>query len=176
MERPEIPLPLRNGIGSHQRGHTGRTTTWLTPLFLINKLGAFDLDPCCPPRMPWTTASVMYHEGQTDGLHAPWTGRVWLNPPYGPHTGRWLHRLACHGNGIALIFARTETEMFHTYCWQRADAMLFLRGRLHFCTSKGRTMRNNAGGPSVLVAYGRRNAMSLKRSGLAGALWQPCRK
>jgi chorismate-pyruvate lyase len=26
--------------------------------------------------------------------------------------GRWLRKLAIHGDGIALVFARTETTMF----------------------------------------------------------------
>src|SRR5437763_5696 len=78
-----------------------------------------------------------------------WTGRVFMNPPYGPETGKWLARLADHGDGIALIFARTETEMFHRHGWQRADAMLFLRGRLHFHSVDGARAAANAGAPSV---------------------------
>lgn len=31
--------------------------TWLTPPHIIEALGPFDLDPCCPPTMPWRTAT-----------------------------------------------------------------------------------------------------------------------
>lgn len=59
----------------------------------------------------------MWTEG---GLESPWIDRVWLNPPYGRETGLWLRTLAAHGSGIALVFARTETEMFHQHAGDRA--------------------------------------------------------
>lgn len=67
-----------------------------------------------------------------DGLRLPWVGRVWLNPPFGSVAAKWLARLADHGNGIALIPARTETKMFYASVWGRASSLLFLRGRPHF--------------------------------------------
>ncbi len=78
-----------------------------------------------------------------------------MNPPYGPETGKWLEKLADHGNGIALIFARTETEMFFEQVWKRADCLLFLKGRLHFHRIDGSRAEFNAGAPSVLVGYGK---------------------
>lgn len=161
----------RKGISGHQRGHDGDSVTWLTPPQIVSLLGPFDLDPCCPPVMPWRTAAIMIHEGRANGLETVWKGRVWLNPPYGPRTGIWLDKLATHGNGIAIVFARTETEMFHQHCWARADAMLFLRGRLHFHRIDGERAKANAGGPSVLVAYGANNVRALRESGIDGAMW-----
>lgn len=155
------------GIGGHQRAYQGRTDEWLTPPEIIKTLGPFDLDPCSPVNRPWDTASVHYTV-EDDGLSKAWVGRVWLNPPYGPETGKWLQRLAEHGCGVALIFARTETEMFHSWVWEKANAMLFLRGRLHFHTVSGKRASFNAGGPSVLIAYGRPNVERLKESGIAG--------
>lgn len=155
------------GIGGHQRAYAGATDEWLTPPEIIIALGPFDLDPCAPSDQPWTTAAANYTMND-DGLSKPWNGRVWLNPPYGPRTGLWLARLAEHGNGVALVFARTETEMFHRFAWDRADAMLFLRGRLHFHFPDGRRAKFNAGAPSVLVAYGQRNTQKLGSSGISG--------
>ena len=37
--------------------------TWLTPRHVIDALGHFDTDPCCPPEMPWRTADRMLAEG-----------------------------------------------------------------------------------------------------------------
>lgn len=161
-------LPHR-GIGGHQRGYEGRTDEWLTPPPILKALGEFDLDPCSPVDRPWPTARTHYTI-EDDGLSQPWQGRVWLNPPYGSETGRWLARLAEHGNGIALIFARTETDMFHRWGWQAASAMLFLSGRLHFYTVKGERAAANAGAPSVLIAYGLQNVMALERSRINGHL------
>ena len=67
-----------------------------------------------------------------------------------------------------LIFARTETEMFHRWVWERADAVLFLRGRLHFHYVDGQRAAANAGAPSCLIAYGHSNVEALAASGIAG--------
>lgn len=74
-----------------------------------------------------------------------------------------------HGRGTALIFARTDTAHFARFVWDAADALLFLRGRLEFRTVTGE-LRKDAGAPSVLCAYGRRDAEILAASGLAGQI------
>lgn len=157
------------GMGGHHRPIEGATDTWLTPPEILRALGEFDTDPCCPPDMPWRTAKVMYTEVD-NGLMMPWLGRVWLNPPYGRETGRWLEQLAMHGDGIALVFARTETEMFHRNVWERASAVLFLEGRLNFYSPDGKRSERNAGAPSVLVAYGQPNVEALEQCGIRGKL------
>jgi hypothetical protein len=92
-----------------------------------------------------------------------------LNPPYGRRAVEWLAKLATHGNGIALIFARTDTAMFHDHVFDRADALLFLLGRLTFHRPDGLGPHpHNSGGPSVLIAYGAENAQRLAACGLAG--------
>lgn len=98
----------------------------------------------------------------------PWRGRVWLNPPYGSQTAHWLRKLAQHGNGIALTFARVETRMFFDTVWSLADAVLFIRGRLQFYNVDGSKAANSAGAASVLIAYGSKNADTLESSGIAG--------
>lgn len=60
--------------------------------------------------------------------------------------------------------------MFFDHVWDRADAVLFLRGRLHFHHVDGTRATANAGAPSVLVAYGQNNVAALAHSGIAGRL------
>lgn len=73
--------------------------TWLTPPEIINALGPFDLDPCCPPTMPWRTAARMVH-WPNDGLKVDWTGQcVWLNPPYGRDAVPFLRKMAENKTG-----------------------------------------------------------------------------
>jgi hypothetical protein len=69
-----------------------------------------------------------------------------------------MGRLADHGDGIALIFARTETAAFFEHVWYRASAILFFRGRLTFHRPDGSLGDFNGGAPSCLVAYGAENA------------------
>ncbi len=42
-----------------QKNSPDTNTDWLTPPAIIKALGEFDLDPCCPPVMPWRTAREM---------------------------------------------------------------------------------------------------------------------
>lgn len=157
------------GMGGH---HSARMMKdeWLTPPNIIEALGPFDLDPCSPIARPWPTAARHYHM-LDEGLMQPWAGRVWLNPPYGRETGHWLAALAAHeGGGTALIFARTETDMFFEQVWGKASALLFLRGRLHFHHVDGARAAHNAGAPSVLAAYGDADAKRLAVSGLDGQM------
>src|SRR3546814_20869852 len=98
--------------------------TWLTPLPIVSALGPFDLDPCAAPSpRPWPTAA-RHIELPEDGFAAEWSGRVWMNPPYGSEMARWLDKLATHRTGCALIFARTEKAMFHEPVWVRANGQI----------------------------------------------------
>ena len=111
--------------------------TWLTPRHIIDTLGHFDTDPCCPPNMPWRTADTMLTKVE-DGTTAPWHGRVWLNPPYGREALPFLRRMATYtGGGIALIFARTDTSAWQEWIFQYAHAVLFIRGRIRFLEKSG---------------------------------------
>lgn len=168
--------------GIHTKPISGQTQTWLTPLEILRPLGTFDLDPCCPRWMPWRTAKAMLsndldgaanREAFTSlvacGLRREWFGRVFLNPPYSAKACmEWLTKLADHGDGVALVASRTETEWFHKAIWERADAVLFLRGRVYYCRQDGSRADGNAGHGSALVAYGNSNVEALSRSGLEG--------
>lgn len=184
-----IEPPRRGHAFAHDRSENTKHE-WLTDPPLIRALGAFDLDPCAPvPEIrPWDTAAKHY-DIETDGLLQSWFGRVWLNPPYdNAIAGRFLSRMAEHGNGVALVYARTETENFFNYIWGGASSILFIRGRLSFweiqCAvcgaggskhtekfecksytpSKAAVRGSSAGAPSVLVAYGEENSRTIARA------------
>lgn len=142
---------------------------WLTPPDIIKRLGSFDLDPCAPIDRPWPTAKKHFTI-EDMGLMQTWSGRVWLNPPYGKATGYWLDKLKLHGNGIALVFGRTDTSYFQEYVFKNADALLFMKGRIKFYHIDGTQSKENAGAPSVLIAYGQNNAKALLESRIPGAL------
>lgn len=135
---------------------------WLTPPSLLAALGPFDLDPCAPPpeRRPWPMATNHISLPQ-DGLSIQWGGqRVWCNPPYGKETFKWMAKLADHKNGIALIFARTETKGFHREIWQKADSVFFFEGRIKFFHSDG-APGEMPNAPSCLVSYDMNNTFAI---------------
>ena len=142
------------------------TDVWLTPPYVIEALGEFDLDPCASVDRPWDTAKSHYTI-EDDGLLQPWFGRVWCNPPYGPKLGPFLRKMAEHENGIALVFARTETRAFFDFVWDEATAIFFIKGRLRFYKPDG-SIGGTAGSPSVLIAYGESQAEVLKNCTLQG--------
>jgi len=150
--------------GHHTRDET-TTDEWLTPPFIVEALGPFDLDPCSPVVRQWDTAAKHYSMAD-DGLWQNWDkGKfIWMNPPYGKHTGDWLERLAEHGNGIALIFARTETSMFFKYVWDAADCVFFIKGRLTFYAVDGTPGKYTSGAPSVLIGYGELATERIRRA------------
>lgn len=159
---------MRGGMGGHQSAEM-KNDEWLTPPEIIKALGFFDLDPCAPVIRPWDTAFKHYTR-QDNGLKQDWVGRVWCNPPYGQQAESWLYKMGEHKNGIALIFARTETKTFFKTVWEKADAILFIKGRLHFHYVSGKRAKANSGAPSCLIAYGSTNVFYLEMSGIEGKL------
>jgi hypothetical protein len=155
---------VRVSLSGHQSPVMGKDE-WLTPPEILAALGAFDLDPCAPVVRPWNMAAAHYTAAD-DGLARPWAGRVWCNPPFGREAVKWLRRMVRHGNGIALIPARTETEMFYECVWGAAEAVCFLKGRPHFHHVSGERAPFNSGAPICLVASGRANFYALLGSGL----------
>jgi hypothetical protein len=170
-------------MSGHHLPNNGKTNVWLTPPHIVRSLGPFHLDPCAPASWPakdpegqvWPHAARCYREAD-DGLACYWEGRVWLNPPYGDQSTAWVAKLADHAergwphSGTALLFARTETKLFHEHIWPRAHAVLFLANRLHFHYPDGARASFNGGAPSVLIAYGRRDAARLAIAADAGEL------
>lgn len=144
----------------------GKTSEWYTPPHVFDALGLqFDLDPCAPQGgVPWIPATNHYATPQ-NGLVLPWHGRVWLNPPYGKETGLWVKRLAEHGDGIALVFARTDVRWWHDVV-PMASAVCFVEGRLTFVAGAGQSAPGNSGGPSALIAYGDDCAQAVRGCGL----------
>lgn len=159
-------------LGPH-RTPKGKTDSWLTPRYILDALGEFDCDPCCPMIMPWSTARRMYRQ-PLDGLSETWCGRVWLNPPYSRDViGKWMQKMADHGNGIALTFARMGTAWAQA-AMREAHAVLLMAGRVTFCDESGEPCKDKDGKPSsagcssMLLAYGEKNAVALEVCGIKG--------
>jgi hypothetical protein len=128
---PLVNFDAKRGGFGFESPNEGETNSWLTPPELVQRLGHFDLDPCGCPGQPFLHADRTYFPPNEDGLTLPWGGRIFCNPPYGPHVARWVDRMADHRNGILLIFSRVETIAWESV-WKTGDAFLFPAGRIYF--------------------------------------------
>lgn len=149
------------------------TVEWYTPPHVFDALGLrFDVDPCAPAGgVPWIPADLHYSIAD-NGLMQPWEGRVWLNPPYGRAAGIWVAKLAEHGNGVALVFARTDTAWGQA-AMRAADAVCLVSGRLSFIDGTSASRKgHNAAAPSMLLGYGDECAEAVMTCGL-GLCFEP---
>lgn len=65
------------GIGGHHSTHAA-THDWITPQYVLDALGRFDLDPCASLTQPWPCATKAYTI-RDNGLKQRWgKGRVKL--------------------------------------------------------------------------------------------------
>lgn len=146
------------------------TDTWLTPQWIIDALGPFDMDVATPEEgMPWATAKRMLKPSD-DGLVTPWIGRVWMNPPYGKLMRPFMEKLVSHGNGIALITARTDARWFHDFVFLRSTGIFFPKGRIKFQRIDGTGGATNFA--SVFAAYGVENYERLCAFKMEGARYR----
>lgn len=145
--------------------HNGKSNTWLTPLEIVKDLGEFDLDPC--GFLGHITAKKIIALPE-DGLSSEWTGRVWLNPPYGKYQQVWLDKMKDHGNGIALIFARLETNWIQKYL---NGGFFQIQGRIKFLNDR-KEVQTTAGVGSILIPFGRKNIGSILQSDIKGRWYQ----
>jgi len=162
--RPPTP-PSRTGF-THE-SQNAETVEWYTPSWLVDAIGIhYDIDVCSPGPSKTSIPADRHYTVADDGLASPWTGTVWCNPPYGRETGIWMNKLADHGDGIALVFARTDTAWFQAAA-SRATAVSFLAGRVKFID--GRTGKPSPGTPgsgSALLAFGQKAAAALTTADL----------
>jgi len=119
---------------------------WATPQDFYDELDAeffFTLDPCCTTD-DCKCPEGFYHDLGVDGLSRNWSGRVFMNNPYGS-SKLWTPKAAAEVLAgrcelvVGLQPARTDTELFHSYIWDREAnrprdgvEVRFLKGRLKF--------------------------------------------
>lgn len=77
-----------------------------------------------------------------------------------------MEKMSSHRQGIMLVPAATETEAFSKYVWEKADSVLFIKGRPHFHFVDGTRAKANCGTAIVLVSYSREDTQALESSKL----------
>ena len=156
-----------SGMIAEARSGLGRKSVeWYTPSWVFDALGLeFDLDTASPYDHETAVPAFTKYTVFDDGLEKLWFGRVWLNPPYGKNTGLWMNRMAQHGNGIALVFSRTDARWCQE-AMRAATSMLFMAGRIeHVPGHENKHKKSRCGAGSVLFAFGDECANALRNLG-----------
>jgi site-specific DNA-methyltransferase (adenine-specific) len=105
---------------------------WRTPTAVYEELCKefdFTFDPC-PPNPTF------------DGLTVEWSGRVFLNPPYGRGwIGPWIRKAISEARRgvlvVALLPSYTGSPWWHDLVIPNATEIRYLRGKLRFGDAKG---------------------------------------
>jgi len=139
---------------------------YLTPEWLFKMLAiSFDMDVASPlDGISWVPANT--HITQVEnGLLTPWSGRVWMNPPYS-QSAPWVTRFMEHRHGIALLpHCRSR---WHRQLWADADGIAdpnanTPKGTLFQFVRYGRD--TNVYMPVMLAAYGKDCVDAIARAG-----------
>jgi len=140
---------------------SSKSNEWSTPQkffdFLNNEFH-FTLDPCATHE---NAKCEKYYTIEDDGLSKDWgKERVFVNPPYGGHTRKWLEKgLISAREGATVVFlivSSTDRSYWHDIIYKEAQEIRFLRGRIKFGGKK-----TTAPFASAIVVF-RPDFMSLK--------------
>ena len=136
---------------------------WYSPAAVVEVaravLGAIDLDPASCAAANTVVQAARFYTSDDDGLEQPWSGRVFLNPPYRqPEIDQFSEKLAHHvqagdiSAAIVLVNNCTDTEWFSTLAGV-ATAFCFPSERFRYWRSD-RTTTAGALQGQVLVYAG----------------------
>lgn len=150
MTRPSFNAATAQGP------HNTFTDTWITPKWIIDKIGLSDLDLCgfLLKGKPIVETAHHYFTEEQDGFSQKWFGRVFVNFPYS-ESKKWFSRCAEYSNGIVLCFARTDTQAWQKFV-KTATGVNFINRRVSFLNAAG-VEQSNGNAPSALIAWGEEN-------------------
>ena len=122
---------------------------WYTPDQYVDAarylMGGIDLDPASCEQANETVRAEVFYTKDDDGFSKAWSGRVWMNPPYGKEDGesnqsRWTKRLIdSYENGeilsaVFIVNAATSASWFQRF-WDYP--ICFVRRRISFVSPSG---------------------------------------
>jgi len=116
---------------------SSKTNEWETPQWFFNLLNTefnFTLDPCATDN---NHKCEKYFTISSNGLKQDWSNDiVFMNPPYGGHTGDWIKKSLNESKKgatvVCLIVSATDRSYWHDYIFPYAKQIRFIRGRLKF--------------------------------------------
>lgn len=144
----------RAPAGSVSGGDSYDSDEWYTPIAVVEAarevLGAIDLDPATCKFAQSRIRADRFFTKEDNGLDKPWSGRVWLNPPYSqPAANQFAEKLIEEWragrvtSAVVVQNASTDTGWFHSLA--KEGAICLTRGRISFDREDGRGSQNRYG-------------------------------
>ena len=183
QELTQTALLKRAGV-AHVSQNSGETE-WYTPAVIIEParqvMGGIDLDPASTAVANRTVQASQFYTTDDNGLTQSWSGRVWLNPPYGqPLIAQFAERLSSSvqsgdvRQACCLVNNASETQWFRTLAGS-ASARCDIAGRVKFLAEDGEPRNTPLQGQAVLY-FGSRTAEFVAAFESLGHCWFPARR
>ena len=150
----KLAIPLSTQRSGPRSVHfSSATAEWETPRACSTSLTASSAaSRSIRAPLPRTPNAPGISRAKTTGLSRDWTGKVFMNPPYGREIGKWVKKAWTESLKGALVVcllpARVDTRWWHEYA--KKGHVYFLQGRLKFGSSL-----NSAPFPSAIVTFGK---------------------
>lgn len=116
--------------------HSSKSDDWATPPALFAQInerwGPFHLDPAANAI---NAKAPHYYTKDDDGLAQPWSGRVFVNPPYGKTIGRWIEkaiRSTAHGATVVLLIPARTGSVWFREAFEHASEAHAISGNVTF--------------------------------------------
>lgn len=144
-------------------GHNSGKYEWYTPKKFIdaarNVMGSIDLDPASSEIANKVIQATTIYTEQDSGLVHPWSGNVWMNPPYnnslvGEFTRKLTEDLPNINQACVLVNNASETRWFQSYIFGFCDIICFVKGRIKFLDENGEATGSSLQG-QVIAYYGK---------------------
>jgi phage N-6-adenine-methyltransferase len=140
--------------------YMSKTTTWITPKWIIDAIGLSDLDPCgyrLDGKIIVETARNYYTlQDSQNGLIEKWSCSIYCNPPYN-NTAIWLRKCRDYyqdtGNEVIMLIKNVVERIYFQNEAAYMTGIVFIRDRVGFLNEYGEKT-NKATFGSTLIAFG----------------------